>query len=326
MKHSIISWDSSYRNFFHLIDGLVKQDYPRDEYELIYIEQRSKEFAKKYAEDENVKSLEERYKETVTDINIKIDYLNHPITRPYHLGKCNNRGLELAQGKYISVMDGDQLLPSNFLSTLDSFFGNGGEIANVIRRMADHPVGVSKKKWKDALIDFDKCLEVCPDKDKPIPEKTNNKGPLISAHRDHWKAVNGYSEHKLWSTGLSRLGQDVCKRLEIETGEQSRTLSNIVTVHPWHPTGFSRSTISNRKLLYIQKKLIEWSEKNKISDWKKRKEVQTNKVYKNNKNFIDKMIYREELALPGQAELSDPNITKKILLYLSSLVGQIIYS
>jgi hypothetical protein len=310
MQHSIISWDSSYRDFFHLIDALAAQNYPQEEYELIYVEQRSQKHANEYATAEGVKSLSERAEEVQEELDITVEYLSDSIDKPYHLGKCVNRGLDLAEGTYISVMDGDQLLPPTFLRALDKFHQDGDQIANIVRRMAVEPVGVSKKNWKRADIDYSECLNLCKQRDEPIPDWVGNKGPMISTHQSAWEAVNGYSTHKIWSTGLSRLGQDVTARLENHLNVTSEPLPETVAVHPWHPTGFDRATFSNRRLLYYQKQLIRYANENNIVDWRDRS-YYTDRIYRKNQNFIDKIIHRQDLALPGTGTFEEPAFWEK---------------
>lgn len=310
MQHTIISWDSSYRDFFHLIDTLAAQDYPQEEYELLYVEQRSKEYAEEYATEEGVKPLSDRKEEVQEELNITVEYLADPIENPYHLGKCVNHGLELANGDYISVMDGDQLLPPSFLQALDEFHQNGNRIANIVRRMAVEPVGVNKENWKQADIDYSECLEVCDQKGKHIPDRVRNKGPMISARRSAWEEINGYSTYKIWSTGLSRLGQDVTARLENHLDVISEPLPETVAVHPWHPTGFDRAMFSNRRLLHLQKQLIDYAIENNIIDWRDRS-AYTDSIYKDNQTFVDNMIYKENLALPGNGTFEEPAFWEK---------------
>ncbi len=296
MKHSIISWDCSYRNFFHLIDGLLFQDYSKEEFELIYVEQRSREVSNKHNNDLGLETLEDKFNEAQDKINIKILYLNEPVTAPYHLGRCNNAGLEIAQGEIISVMDGDQLLPKDFLVKLTTFHEqNQRAVVNIHRKMAQHPVGVKYyQDWTKAQINFYKCLNACPSKYRPIPETVNNFGPMISARKKYWHTIGGYDTHKIWSTGLSKLGADTNSRLEITTNKQSVNLPNCFAVHPWHPTGIGslRSKKLGIKYLSLQDKLISWAVTQKQPNHQARKQI-ANKLYESNRDFVDDVIYAD---------------------------------
>jgi hypothetical protein len=299
MKHTIASWDCSYREFFHLIDGLLCQKYDRQEFELIYVEQRKEEFASSRCHRLGLKSLRDRYEEVKDFMNIRVVYLGEEPDGPYHLGKCNNKAIELATGDIISVMDGDMLLPPDFLSELEQYhWKKGNTVVNLFRHMAQSPVGVEKKNWTQGIIDFEQCLQVCSEPTRSVPRTVDNKGPMISALKEHWNAVDGYDLHPIWSTGLSRLGQDVNTRLEILTGTESTVLPDVFAVHPYHPTGFDRRTSRSQKLLELQRQLIDWAIEHEEHSWKNR-EAFTEKLYESNKRFIDSMIYSETLSSPG---------------------------
>lgn len=301
MIHSIICWDCSFRNFFHTIDGLVSQNFDRDQFELIYVEQRSRAYADNFNHSQNLKSLWDRYEEVKNKIDIKIIYLDQAETVPYHLGITVNKALAMCSGKIVSVMDGDLLLPSDFLKKLESYHNKEKiAIVNLVRHMASKPVGVSHDDWTNAAIDFIKCLAECPTRDDPIPRTISNKGPLISTQRDYWHAVNGYDEHVIWSTGLTRLGQDLTKRLEILSGVQSTALPGSFCVHPWHPVGFRRDALTSQKMLDFHQRLINWTDKHQEHDWQNRLSI-TNKLYNDNKSFFDRAIF-SDLSTPGQLD------------------------
>jgi len=319
MIHSIISWDCSYRNFFYLIDGLLDQDYNRDEFELIYVEQRTEEVANNYNHKLGLKSLRDRYEEVKDQMNIQVVYLEHDDEVPYHLGKCNNKGIEIANGEIISVMDGDLLLSSNFLTMLEEYH-NQKAVINLFRYMASSPVGVEEEKWTQGVISFKDCLELCPNRNDSIPNTTSNKGPLISARKEYWEAVNGYDLHSIWSTGLSRLGQDVNARLEIAIGMQSFALPDAFAVHPYHPAGFRRNEFKSQKLLDLQQQLINWAVRNKEPSWKARTSY-TKKLYNINRIFVDEMVYSDFPSLPCTSEVK---IATSMLKKVNTIYGKVI--
>lgn len=315
MMHTIISWDCSFRNFFHLIDALLNQEYDRNEFELIYVEQRTRKVADDFNHSLGLKSLWDRYQEVKNSFNLRVIYLNAPQGFPYHLGRSNNKAIEEARGEIISVMDGDILVPSNFLSKLEEFHRRQGTaIVNLARHMCSRPVGVDNVHWTEQTIDYDLCLNVCPSKNDPIPRSVENKGPLISAKRRYWVAVGGYDEHIIWSTGISRLGLDVTARLEILTGVKSKALPNCSSVHPWHPQGFDRKRLNSQKMLNLHTKLIKWAQYNNESHWKNRREY-TEKLYRMNKRFVDKMIY-SDLKQPGIQNIDTSNIMVKFSRFI----------
>ena len=322
MKHSIIAWDSSYRSFFHLVQGAREQDYDPLKYELIYVEQRSREHANAYARQEGVRSLDDLQKEVGDDFCFHVEYLGDPLSNPYHLGKCVNRGIEIAEGEIVSVMDGDQLLPRNFLRALDEFHRSGPAVANVIRRMAPEPLGVSRENWKEAIIDYEQCLAICDA--SPIPEETPNFGPLISAPAEVWEAIRGYSTHTLWSTGLSRIGEDVNRRLERCLGVKGRPLPEIVVAHPWHPTGFDRDVLRSKKMFRLQGQVLDYSEQENIVDWTDR-QLFSDEIYQKNRTFVDRTLADKALAVPGSGASNPPSFIDKVVRNASLLISKLRY-
>jgi hypothetical protein len=59
MIHTIISWDCCFRNFFHLTGALAEQQYSKDQYELIYVEQRSRQASDAYNHKLGLQSLQD---------------------------------------------------------------------------------------------------------------------------------------------------------------------------------------------------------------------------------------------------------------------------
>jgi hypothetical protein len=288
IKHSIVSWDCSFRNFYHLIDGLLSQKYDREKFELIYVEQRDKAHAEAYNRTLGLKTLHDRLLELSGELQLRIEYLNDPLNLPYHLGRCVNRGLAMARGEIISVMDGDLLLPSDFLTRLEEQHSKGQQVVNLLRLMAASPVNAGSDRWTEGQVDFDLCLRECPPVPKPFPVSVDNKGPMISARREAWLAVDGYDEHPIWSTGLSRLGQDVNRRLELACKCNSIALPDRFAVHPYHPLGFSRSTLDSVRLLSLQANLIDWSKERDELSWRVRSRV-TQKLFERNLPLMQRM-------------------------------------
>jgi len=242
-------------------------------------------------------------------MNFKVFYMSEDRTLPYHLGRCINKGFEFAEGDIISIMDGDLLLKNTFLKELDELhLKRTKAIINIYRKMTPYPIGVPKEEWRNAIISFDECDKICNKIDK-IPQYVSNKGPLISARKEYWSAVNYYDTHIIWSTGLSRLGQDVCSRLETFLNTKSFAMQKNYAIHPWHPRGFNRSAFNSFRFLELQREIIEWSKANgiyKIDTNDSRREF-TDKLFLKHKKFILKTIFDQILANPGLADLETAN-------------------
>lgn len=315
MRHTIISWDCSYREFFHLIDGLALQKYPREDFEVIYVEQRSKEVANKYSHRFGLKSLEDKYEEVKNKMNIRILYLNEPLDIPFHGGRCCNAGLTLAKGDIISVIDGDLLFPPDFLEKLSMYHAKHPVVVvDTYRKVARYPVLVKRyKDWRKGGNDFYKCLNATYDK-YGIPPKYGFGGPMISARKEFWEKTGGYDPHPLFSTNLAKMGGDLFKRMEIATGTRGACLPDCFAVHPWHPqgTGLLRKEEKTLKYFSFQDNLTNWSLEHKKSHYQDRKEF-ADKIYQENKQFVQEFI-KLHLKDEGDEVFREASISKKKII------------
>ena len=259
MKHSIILWDCCYRNFFHLTGSLAAQDYPKREYEIIWVEQRSRAASDAFNHRLGLRSLGDTVALYASECDVRVVYLDQPAAQPYHIGVCVNAGTALARGQFLSRMDGDMLVKPDFLRSLDREMTTRPGVLNMVRRGAARPVGVPPERWTEGIIDYARCLAECLRGHDPIPSVVRNKGPCLSAPRAWCEAVEGYDEHNLWATGISRNGQDLTARLEIYSGVPSRALPDQIGVHPFHPTGLNRLGHTEAAIFDAQQTLIDWS-------------------------------------------------------------------
>ncbi len=259
MKHSIILWDCCYRNFFHLTGSLAAQDYPNDQYEIIWVEQRSRAASDAFNHRLGLRSLGDTVALYTDQCDVRVVYLDQPPAQPYHIGVCVNAGAALSRGEILSRMDGDMLVRPDFLHCLDHEMNVRPGVINLARRGAARPVGVPPERWTEGVIDYDRCRAECPRGFDPVPPVVRNKGPCLSAPRAWCEAVGGYDEHPLWATGISRNGQDLTARLEIYSGVPSRALPDQIGVHPFHPTGLNRLGEAEIAIFAAQQNLIDWS-------------------------------------------------------------------
>ena len=267
MRHTFISWDCSFRNFFHLADALWGQDYDHSEIELIFVEQRTRDHADAYNHTFGLPSLNDRRKEFPGSFFRPL-YVNDLPTTKYHLGRTLNTGLKEARGDIVTIMDGDMLLPPDFVRELDRMHESGPVVLNVERKMCPAPVGATPENWIQGRFDFEACLRICRNPFR-IPDYVSNKGPMISAPAAAFEKIGGYDEHLIFATGLSRAGQDTNARLEMAIGCKSRVIPR-VAVHPYHPQGFSRKTLDAVRLLTLQANIIKRSRRMGWYDWRER--------------------------------------------------------
>jgi hypothetical protein len=319
MKHSIISWDCCYRNFFHTAFALSDQDFNVDDFEVIYVEQRTQAASDRFNRQFGLSPLSDVVKALEDRMNARALYLGDGPETPLHWGRAVNLGIGASRGEVVSVMDGDLLVERDFLARLDQEHSKSSKaIVNLHRRMVPKPIGVSTVHWTEQRVTFDACLDACPDRDQPLPSSANNYGPMISARREHWEAVGGYDEHRIWSTGLSLLGADVTSRLEIRVDSTAHLLPDVVCVHPWHPVGFRRDTLSARRILSLQGELIESAKTNRVSNWNDRLAT-TEAVYGKNRRLIQRVI-RSDAAQPS----ATPTRLKRTMGWLSRTAARLL--
>lgn len=295
IKHSIISWDCCFRERFHLLTTLAGQDFCGSEFEVIFVEQRSKSVANKIAYERGVPSLEECIASVSEKICARAIYLNTSADDPYHLGICNNAGIQQARGDIISVMDGDTLVRPGFLNQLSQFHEDRLVVGNLHRLMCQYPVGVSRfREWKSASMGFEQCLRACTGAYlKRWPEKCDNKGPMISAKRELWEATAGYDDHPVWSTSASTAGMDMNMRLEIAGKTESQAIPDAFCVHPWHPVGYAQhARESSRRVTEayfgLQKAIRQWTLARQLADWRERTDF-VNDLCRDYQDVIDQV-------------------------------------
>jgi hypothetical protein len=259
MKHSIVLWDCTFRNFFHLLDSLAQQAYDLGEVEVIVVEQRSRELAEGYARQEGVRSAWEVADDVADRLNVRILALDESMSTPYHPGRLLNVGLQEATGEILSTMDADLLVPAGFLSLLERMHERGQRVITLHRHQAAYPCGTTVDDWKHQIIDYDLILPTCPDAGVPIPQVNQNKAPLLSARRETWDAIEGYDEHVLFSTAYTCFGRDASVRFNVALGGGQEIPMPIACVHPWHPTEVQRNDMKIRCLYQAQNFAMKWS-------------------------------------------------------------------
>ncbi len=294
MKHSIITWDSSFRNFFHLLTSLADLDYNLDQVEVIFIEQRTQKIADSIAESIDVLPVREVATTLKNRLFIKLIYLNESDEEPYHPGRLLNIGLKMAKGDFLSTMDADILVPSNFLKVLDMVHERGDRIACMHRYHAPFPCGTTFENWTRQIIDYDLILNICP-QNKFIPQVVNNKAPLLSTRRSFWEEIEFYEDHRIFSTAYTLFGRDISARFKLLLGDMETPLP-IACVHPWHPTELDRGKDKIQILYQAQSFLMNWSKEQNVYAVNKRKPI-SDQLYRENKQAIDNAIKYSEINM-----------------------------
>lgn len=283
-KHTIISWDSTFRNFFHLLPSLADLEWGRDRLQVIFIEQRSAATAAAYAAAEGCKTVAQVAAEVADRLDISVVHLDED-DAVYHPGRLLNAGLERATGDIVSTMDADILVPRQFVRVLDELHKRGPRVFTMHRPAAQFPCGTTKADWKNQIVDYDLVRNLCPHAFAPIPDVVNNKAPLLSTRRENWEAIGGYDGHRLFSTAYTMFGRDISLRFRLLLGEVEVPMP-MFAIHPWHPTELNRQDDKITVLFGAQQGLMKWSEDNQVFDVRKRQAV-ADQLYASHRDRVD---------------------------------------
>ena len=167
-KVSLILLDWSCRERFFALDWLSRQDVPREEYEIIWIE----------LYDRIVREVMEK-----ADVVITCGQKGR-----YHKHKGYNAGLLASKGHVITVCDSDAVFPSDFISSIFHKFDLGW--AGVSKsQVLMHYERRTKSTYPDGMTDL-KELE----KHHWVP-LWENVGACVSVRRDDALRFGGFDEH-----------------------------------------------------------------------------------------------------------------------------------
>lgn len=210
MNISVITWDASFREYFHTVDAFGKQIYPQHQFEFIWVD---------YYNNKNPVLQEkiERYP------NCKILNLGNPSNEKWHLGRALNEGIKEAKGDILVLPDGDIIPPADFLSTIGKELKAIPELVLYFRRW-DEPEQVhdEDKSYKISYL-----KEVC-----KLFNPTNYAG-TIALNRKTLEKVRGYEESKYFA-GAGASGLELYIRLR-NAGLPIKWHEKKI-FHPYHPS------------------------------------------------------------------------------------------
>ncbi|QWV92458.1 glycosyltransferase family 2 protein [Geomonas oryzisoli] len=169
---SVITWDASFRDFFHTVDCFGSQNFPKEDYEFIWVD---------FYRNHNPQLLQKISQYP----NARLLNLDHDQSTQWHLGKCVNAGIAEARGEILVIPDGDITADADLLDAIRREHAEYKDLVLYFRRW-DEP---SEKHDAHQSYQLDYLQRVC--------ELTNatNYGGLISLKRQTLQQVNNYEEH-----------------------------------------------------------------------------------------------------------------------------------
>lgn len=224
MKISIVMIDGSFREKFHCVDSFLAQDFPKDEYEILWVE---------YYDSVN---SELRSKECD---NFKIITLDNAKSKEYHSSFCFNGGLKEAKGELVVIPDADVLVEKYFLESLWKEHLQCDNLVMYIHRlnefMKDHD---PQKSYDFEFLKKNVNLNF-----------SSNFGGCVTAKKKWFEKINGYDQSEVFSSNYHSNGTDVNVRFK-NFGMHIMWHPSLYLYHPWHiyPDGMSDKTIMQLRL------------------------------------------------------------------------------
>ena len=219
--------DGGFREHTYGAEYFSKQDFPDDEFEVIWVEFYS-----------NVP-------ESVKQFNkVKVITLNHSTDVEYHSSLCFNKGIESAKGELIIIPDADQIVKEDFLSKMWKTHSEYEKLVVYAYRYDEINAGELKSfEWEE--------LEK-----KCILKNPKNYGGCLSVRKKWLMEINGYEQHLFFSSGFHANGLDIYTRFK-NLGLAIMWSTDVKLFHPWHP-----NTLVVADQYKVQHEFIEWRFRN----------------------------------------------------------------
>lgn len=221
---SIIAVDGSFRERFHLLDGLAKQSLRADDYELIWVEHYGN------VKPELVDRIRQRPGSRIITLNRK---------GTYHSSHCFNAGIQAARGKLIVIPDADVIIEEHFLEQVCEEHETNEKLVLYIHRY-DEP-----KDEHLPEIDLDRLRRTC------VLRNPTNYGGCLTVRKRWLSRINGYELHSAFGGGFHANGLDVYTRLK-NLGLHVMWHPSLKLFHPWHPGTLVRSDAYERQVAIIR--------------------------------------------------------------------------
>lgn len=209
-KISVVMVDGSFRERYDSIDFLARQDFPAEDYELIWVE---------------------HYGVVSTDLQHRIDcaraaqrgFRTIVLGRGgvYHSSYCFNRGIREARGELVVIPDADVIAEPDFLRRVWEDHRASDRLVTYYHRYNE------PEHQRHDTVDINHLREVC--------ELTNpsNHGACVAVRRKWLVEINGYEQSPIFATGFHANDKDIYARL-CNLGLMVRWNPDVRLWHPWH--------------------------------------------------------------------------------------------
>lgn len=229
MKISVILIDGSFRDNLFGAQFFTQQDFPKDDYEVLWVE---------FYETANPKL--DAYRAN----GLKIITLGHSPETTYHSSLCFNEGIKRAAGDIVVIPDADQIVGPDFLQKVLDWHSSDDRLVVYGYRY--------EEKVPQSIGNFDDLEEV---QSLCYLKNVTNYGGCLTVRRKWLLDINGYEQHWFFATGFHANGTDIYHRLK-NLNLKVVWDTNLRLYHPWHP--FTQVPLNEKEHYQLQFRLIPW--------------------------------------------------------------------
>lgn len=207
MKISVVMVDGSFREKFHIINSLNNQTFPKEDFEMLWVEFYNKA---------NTKLKENG--------NVRIIVLGNSSEKEYHSSYCFNEGIRQSRGEVLVIPDADVLVEPSFLETIWKEHQSCTRLAMYFHRLNE----------PRELHDENKSFTLDHLKNLAGVTTTSNFGGCLTLRKKWLMEINGYEQNVIFGSGAHANGYDVNTRLK-NLGLHVMWHPIERLYHPWHP-------------------------------------------------------------------------------------------
>lgn len=207
MDISIILIDGGFRENFHIIECLKKQNLPADSFEILWVEFYDEISAQLYQQN-----------------NVNFIKLGFPRTTEYHSSYCFNEGIRQSKGEVLVIADADVLVTENFLQVVLDEHQRCEKLAMYFHRLNE----------PEEFHDKGKSYNI--EHIRKVGQLTNpsNYGGCLTVRKKWLNEINGYDQDPRFKSGFHANGLDINTRLK-NLGLHIMWHPTERLYHPWHP-------------------------------------------------------------------------------------------
>jgi hypothetical protein len=197
------------------------QDFPDDDYEILWVD---------------------FYGSPHRDLEAfpKVRVITLARTGEYHSSFCFNRGIAESRGEVIVIPDADQIVKPDFLSRVWDLHRRYDRLAVYGYRYDEPEEGALRS------LTFEDLERTC------IMKNSTNFGACLTVRRQWLLEINGYEQHKIFSSGFHANGKDIAGRFK-NLGLAIQWEQGLKLYHPYHAMTLTHSMVYEPQL-----KVIEW--------------------------------------------------------------------